>query len=110
MDRQRPGFERMGRKNTEASGNAESAAETTEKTERQKYNQEIERYSTISEKVRKSREILNAIGQKEKEITADKNAAENAEKDFAEAESALENHEKQETEWKKQSDKADGNR
>ena len=80
-------------------------AETTEKTERQKYNQEIERYSTISEKVRKSREILNAIGQKEKEITADKNAAENAEKDFAEAESALENHEKQETEWKKQSEK-----
>ena len=80
-------------------------AETTEKTERQKYNQEIERYSTISEKVRKSREILNAIGQKEKEITADKNAAENAEKDFAEAESALENHEKQETEWKKESDK-----
>ena len=69
-------------------------AETTEKTERQKYNQEIERYSTISEKVRKSREILNAIGQKEKEITADKNAAENAEKDFSEAESALENHEK----------------
>ena len=60
--------------------------------------------------MRKSREILNAIGQKEKEITADKNAAENAEKDFAEAESALENHEKQETEWKKQSDKADGNR
>lgn len=80
-------------------------AETTEKTERQKYNQEIERYSTISEKVRKSREILNAIGQKEKEITADKNAAENAEKDFSEAESALENHEKQETEWKKQSEK-----
>lgn len=31
-------------------------AETTEKMERQKYNQEIERYSTISEKVRKSRE------------------------------------------------------
>ena len=58
-------------------------AEMTEKMERQKYNQEIERYSTISEKVRKSREILNAIGQKEKEITADKNAAENAEKDFA---------------------------
>ena len=80
-------------------------AETTEKTERQKYNQEIERYSTISEKVRKSREILNAIGQKEKEVTADKKAAENAEKDFAEAESALENHEKQETEWKKQSEK-----
>ena len=80
-------------------------AETTEKMERQKYNQEIERYSTISEKVRKSREILNAIGQKEKEITADKNAAENAEKDFAEAESALENHEKQEAEWKKESDK-----
>lgn len=80
-------------------------AETTEKMERQKYNQEIERYSTISEKVRKSREILNAIGQKEKEVTADKKAAENAEKDFAEAESALENHEKQETEWKKQSEK-----
>ena len=46
-------------------------AEMTEKMERQKYNQEIERYSTISEKVRKSREILNAIGQKEKEIQCD---------------------------------------
>ena len=79
-------------------------AETTEKTERQKYNKEIERYSTISEKVRKSREILNAIGQKEKEITADQKVAEDAMKDFEKAESALENHEKQETEWKKQSE------
>ena len=79
-------------------------AEMTEKTERQKYNQEIERYSTISEKVRKSREILNAIGQKEKEITADQKVAEDAMKDFEKAESALENHEKQETEWKKQSE------
>ena len=83
-------------------------AETTEKMERQKYNQEIERYSTISEKVRKSREILNAIRQKEREITADKKAAENAEKDFTEAETALENQEKQEAEWKKESDKAGG--
>ena len=81
------------------------AAQTTEKTEHQKYNQEIERYSIISEKVRKSREILNAIRQKEREITADKRAAENAEKDFAEAETALENQEKQEAEWKKESDK-----
>ena len=80
-------------------------AETTEKTERQKYNQEIERYSTISEKVRKSREILNAIRQKEKEITADQKAAETAEKDFAEAETALAKQEKQESEWKKESDK-----
>ena len=79
--------------------------QTTEKTEHQKYNQEIERYSIISEKVRKSREILNAIRQKEREITADKRAAENAEKDFAEAETALENQEKQEAEWKKESDK-----
>lgn len=81
------------------------AAQTTEKTEHQKYNQEIERYSIISEKVRKSREILNAIRQKEREITADKKAAENAEKDFTEAETALENQEKQEAEWKKESDK-----
>ena len=81
------------------------ATQTTEKTEHQKYNQEIERYSIISEKVRKSREILNAIRQKEREITADKRAAENAEKDFAEAETALENQEKQEAEWKKESDK-----
>lgn len=80
-------------------------AEMTEKMERQKYNQEIERYSTISEKVRKSREILNAIRQKEREITADKKAAENAEKDFAEAKAVLENQEKQEAEWKKESDK-----
>ena len=79
-------------------------AETTEKTEHQKYNQEIERYSAISEKVRKSREILNAIGQKEKEITADQKVAEDAMKDFERAESALGNHEKQETEWKKQSE------
>lgn len=81
------------------------AAQTTEKTEHQKYNQEIERYSIISEKVRKSREILNAIRQKEREITADKKAAENAEKDFTEAKTALENQEKQEAEWKKESDK-----
>ena len=81
------------------------ATQTTEKTEHQKYNQEIERYSIISEKVRKSREILNAIRQKEREITADKRAAENAEKDFTEAETALENQEKQEAEWKKESDK-----
>ena len=81
------------------------ATQTTEKTEHQKYNQEIERYSIISEKVRKSREILNAIRQKEREITADKKAAENAEKDFTEAKTALENQEKQEAEWKKESDK-----
>lgn len=80
-------------------------AETTEKTEHQKYNQEIERYSTISEKVRKSREILNAIRQKEKEITADQKAAETAEKDFTEAETALAKQEKQESEWKTESDK-----
>ena len=79
-------------------------AETAEKTEHQKHNQEIERYSAISEKVRKSREILNAIGQKEREITADQKVAEDAMKDFEKAESALENHEKQETEWKKQSE------
>ena len=80
-------------------------AEMAEKTEHQKYNQEIESYSTISEKVRKSREILNAIAQKEKEIAVDQKAAEDAAKAFEKAESALENQEKQEAEWKKESEK-----
>ena len=80
------------------------AAETAEKTEHQKYNLEIEAYSTISEKVRKSREILNAIAEKEKDITADQKASEDASKNFEKAESALEKQEKQEDEWKRQSE------
>ena len=79
-------------------------AEAAEKTEHQKYDQEIEAYSAVGEKVRKSREILNEISRKEKEITSDRKAAETAEKNFTEAEEALSRQEKQEAEWKKQSE------